>query len=80
MLIVLVIVDILTQIMPTLLTFIALPILQKKHEFVIDGFSLVWVIINFQFTLEERSMNNSMVCKIWVGMSTTNIHILQFKI
>ena len=25
-------------------------------------------------------MDNIMVSKIWVGMSTTNIHLLQFKI
>ena len=33
--------------------------------------------------LEEWSMDNNMVSKIWVGMSTTNIHlqvVLQFKI
>ena len=31
--------DILTQILFTLLTFIGLPILQKKYQFVVDGFT-----------------------------------------
>ena len=26
------------------------------------------------------TMDNNVVSKIWVGMSTTNIHLLQFKI
>ena len=34
----------------------------------------------FSFQLEEWSMDNNMVSKIWVGMSTINIHLLQFKI
>ena len=29
---------------------------------------------------EEWSMDKHMVSKIWVGMSTTNIHLLHFKI
>ena len=29
---------------------------------------------------EEWSMDNDLVTKIWVGLSTTNIHLPQFKI
>ena len=32
------------------------------------------------YTLEEWSMDNNMVSKIGVGMTTINIHLLQFKI
>ena len=57
------VVDILTQILLTLLTFIALPILWK-NQFVADGLSLVWVIMHtFNLYLEELSMDNNMVSR-----------------
>ena len=34
----------------------------------------------FNIRLEEWSMDNNMVSEIWVGMSTTYIHLLWFKI
>ena len=44
----------------------------EKYKFVIDGFSLAWVIMQtFNLHLEEWSMNNNMVSKIWNGMSST---------
>ena len=64
----------------THLTFIALPILWKIY--VVDSFSLVWVIMQTfnlnHVRLEEWSMDNNMVSKIWVGIS--NAHLLQFKV
>ena len=39
-----IVVDILTQILLTLLTFIAYQFCEKS-QFVVDGFSLVWVIM-----------------------------------
>ena len=50
-------------------------------EFVVDGFSLVWVIMwTFNLHLEGGSMENYTVSKNWVGMPTTDIQLLQFKI
>ena len=34
-----------TRILLTLLTFFALPSLKKKYEFIMYGFSLVWVLV-----------------------------------
>ena len=34
----------------------------------------------FNLHLKEWSMDNNMVSKIWIGMSTTNFDLLQFKI
>ena len=73
------VVDILTQILFTLLTFTALTILRKImicHRWFLFGVSH----INFQLLLKEWSMDNSMVSKIWVGMSATNIHLFLFQI
>ena len=76
--------------MLTLLISIALPIF-RKISICCRWFFFVWVIILFSLHLEEWSMNNNMVSKkgdqwitiivskIWVGMITTNIHLLQFK-
>ena len=66
-----------TCILLTLLTSFALPILKKKkkkNEFIRYGFSFVWVLvlILIRATLEQ-SINNKMVSKIWVGMSTTDM-------
>ena len=48
---------------------------------VVAGSSLVCVIFyTFNLHLEEWAMKVIMVSKIWVGMSTNNIHLLQFKI
>ena len=60
-------VDILTQILPPLLTFIALPILQEIsicHWWLPFGVSFV---LTFNLHLEEWSMDNNMVGKIWVS-------------
>ena len=74
--------DILTQGLLTLF-WLLLPykFCNIKHWFVVDGFSLVWVMmLIFSFCLEEWSMDDNMVSKIWVGMFTNNIHLLTFKI
>ena len=42
------------------------------------GFSLVWVMLSFILHLEKWAVNNT-VSKIWVGMSTTIVHLLEFK-
>ena len=64
----------------TLLNFIALLILRKvsicRLWFLFD----VSYYVNVQFTPWRVIMDNNMVSKIWVGMSTTNINLLQFKI
>ena len=73
--------------------FFALPILikkkqqktktknkKKKNEFVRYGFSLVWVLVLIVFrAILEQSINNKMVSKISVGMSTTDmcLHLRQ---
>ena len=57
------------------LTYIALPILQKKsicHRWILFSVSYY---VNFQFTPWRV-----IISKIWVGMSTTSIDLLQFKI
>ena len=74
-------VNILTQILLTLLTFITLPILRKIsvcRRWFLFGVSYY---VNFQFTpFEEWSMDNNMVSKIWVGISTTDIHSLNIHL
>ena len=75
------VVDILTQSLLTLLTFISLLSLRKLSIW--RGWFLFGVIyyVNVQFTpWKVIDMDNNMVSKIWVGMSATNIHLLQFKI
>ena len=65
------VVDILTQILLTVLTFIALPILHKNTiccRWFLFG---VRYYSNFQFTPWRVIMGNNMVSKTWVGMSTT---------
>ena len=65
-----------TCILLTLLTFFALPILKKKHEFIRYGFSLVWVLVLILIrAILEQSINNKMVSKISVGMSTTDMYL-----
>ena len=50
------VVDILPQVLLTLLTFIAL-LICDKYQFVMDDFSLVWVIMySFNLHLEEWSI------------------------
>ena len=67
-----------TKLLLNLLTFIAIQILQEisiYHRWFLFGVSYY---VNFQFTLEEQLVDNIMVTKIWVGMSTANMHLLQF--
>ena len=40
---------------------------------------LLYKLLNNYWALEEWSMDNNMVSKIWFGMSTTNINVLQFN-
>ena len=63
-------VDIVAKILLTLLTFIALLVLWKIST-CLDGHSLVWAIIwTSNLNPEEWSMDNNVVSKIWVEMST----------
>ena len=74
------VVNILTQSFITLLNFIALQVLQKMLIF--GGrflFGVSYYVI-FQFTPRRVINGNNMVSKIWVIISTTNVHLLQFKI
>ena len=75
-----IVVDILTKIFLTLLTSIALFILLKIS--ICRRWFLFGVIyyVTFQFTPWSVSVDNNMVSKIWVGMSTINILLLLFKI
>ena len=67
--------------MLTLLTFIGVQILQKVS--ICCGwfqFHCVCYYVNVQFHLEEWSVDNSMLSKIWVEMcSSINLGLLQFK-
>ena len=48
-----------------LVDFFALPILEKKYEFIWYGFSLVWFLVLILIrTILEQSTNNKMVSKI----------------
>ena len=72
------VVDILSQILLTLLTFFALPILRQisnyRRGFL---FGSVWCELISIYTLKNQWI--TIVSKIWVGMSTTNIHSLPFS-
>ena len=51
-----------------------------KYKFIRYGFSLVWVLVLTHIrTILEQSINNKIVSKIYVGMSTTdiNLHLCQ---
>ena len=49
---------------------------KKKNEFIRYGFSLVWVLVLIRIrAILEQSINNKMVSKISVGMSTTDISL-----
>ena len=53
----------------------SLPIL-KKYEFIRYSFSLVWVLVLILIrAILEQSINNKMVSKTYVGMSTTDMCI-----
>ena len=53
----------------------------KRYKFVVGGFFLLWVIMwTFNLNLEGWSIDDNMVSKIWVGMSSTNTHLLLNKI
>ena len=48
----------------------------KKYEFIRYGFSLVWVLVLIPIgAILEQSINNKMVSKISVGMSTTDMYL-----
>ena len=48
----------------------------KKYEFIRYGFSLIWVLVLILIrTILEQSINNKMVSKIYVGMSTTDMYL-----
>ena len=48
----------------------------KKYEFIRYGFSLVWVLVLILIrAILEQSINNKMVSKIKVGMSTTDMYL-----
>ena len=70
------VVDLLAQ---SLLYFIAFLILQT-YQFVLDGLSWCKLCKLSIYTWEEWSTDKNMVGKIWVGMTSNNIHLLQFKI
>ena len=49
---------------------------KKKYEFIRYGFSLVWVLVLILIrAILEQSMNNKMVSKPYVGMSTTDMYL-----
>ena len=49
---------------------------KKKHEFIRYGFSLVWVLVLILIcAILEQSINNKMVSKLYVGMSTTDRYL-----
>ena len=53
----------------------------KKYEFIGYGFSLVWVLLLILIrAILKQSINNKMVSKIWVGMSTTDMCLHQCQI
>ena len=55
--------------------FLALPIL-KKYKFTRYGFSLVWVLVLILIrAMLEQPINNKMVSKILVEMSTTDMYL-----
>ena len=69
--------------MLTVLTLIALSSLQKVSFFSLMVFLFGTshdVAYTFDLHLKVWSMNKNAVSEIWVGMFTTNIHLLQFKI
>ena len=56
--------------------FFALPILKKKYKFIRYGFSLVWFLVLILIrAILEQSINNKMVSKIKVEMSTTDMYL-----
>ena len=53
-----------------------LPILKKKYEFIRYGLSLVWFLVLIRIrAILQQSINNKMVSKIEVGMSTTEMYL-----
>ena len=48
----------------------------KKYELIRYGFSLVWFLVLVLIrAILEQSINNKMVSKIYVGMSTTDMYL-----
>ena len=49
---------------------------KKKYEFIRYGLSLVWFLVLIRIrAIFEQSINNKMVSKIEVGMSTTEMYL-----
>ena len=49
---------------------------EKKYEFIRYGLSLVWFLVLIRIrAILEQSINNKMVSKIAVGMSTTDMYL-----
>ena len=68
-----------THILLTLLAFLSYQFC-KNYEFIMYGFSLVWLLVLILFrAILEQSINNKMVSKIYVGMSTTDIYLHLWK-
>ena len=66
-----------THILLTLLTFLPNQFC-KNYKFIMYAFSLVWLLVlTLIRTILEQSINNKMVNKIKVGMSTTDFVLLQ---
>ena len=61
--------------MLTLLTFVAVPVLRKNIK--LSLMVSLWCELISIYTLKNQWI--TIVSKIWVGMSTTNIHLLQFN-
>ena len=57
--------------------FFALPILKKLRIYQVGyGFSLVWFLVLILIrAILELSINNKMVSKTYVGMSTTDMNL-----
>ena len=56
--------------------FFCLTNLKKKYEFIRYGFSLVWFLVLILIrAILEQSINNKMVSKTLVGMSTTDMYL-----
>ena len=65
-----------SRILLTLLTFLPSQFWKKKYEFIRHGFSLVWVLVLILIrAILEQSINNKMVSKIEVEMSTTDVYL-----
>ena len=56
--------------------FFGLTNFEKKNKFIRYGFSLVWVLVLILiWAILEQSINNKILSKIYVGMSTTDMYL-----